>query len=387
MKKIILIIMLLPLLLFAEDKYYSAGDLVSMRSNLSFKQAMMFMNVHVREAEGKILVDMSGYSGPIKVDIDKLHWKLALNTILKANFLRLDVVDNAWVINKIAEFADDGAGAEDANLRDPSIPDVMIEITFFEADRDILREMGIDWSTYHKGEVNFNSNMNTKNNVTDEILKLTFEKTFNIGNGKLDVTAMFDAFEATDKGHILSRPQITVTSGGEGMVQDGEDFSIKQIDEDGNTTDNFYSAGTIIKVKPEVITTADGERVIYMDVEAERSSASPDVVSTVVKKNKTKTTHTLFNGEEKVISGLTSKEVKVVRKGVPFLKNLPWWFLGLRYVFGYEKNQTITKELLVIIKASVVPTIEERKQGRPRLELDVKNIRRSIPAIEKKLVE
>ncbi|PID27989.1 MAG: hypothetical protein CSB55_06505 [Candidatus Cloacimonadota bacterium] len=385
MKKIFLFILLLPILLISEE-IYSAGDLVTFKKDLPFKQAVLFLNDYLKKSENKVLADMSGFKGNVGIDIDKLHWQLALNTILEANSLNLNITPNAWVITASNDAANKTLQEEEKDSHDPSTPDVLIEITFFEADRNILREMGIDWSTYHKGKVNFNSNLNSKSNVTDKILQLSFKKSIDMGKGTMDVTAMFDAFEANDKGHILSRPSITVTSGKEGMVQDGEDFSIKQIDKDGNTTDNFYSAGTIIKVTPEVIELEDGDFVIYMNVEAERSTAEPDVVSTVVKKNKTQTTHTLYNGEEKVISGLTSKETKLLRRGVPFLKDLPWWFFGLRYVFGYEKKQTTVKELLVLIKASVLPAIEERKKGRIDLKSDVKNYRRALPAVESKLI-
>ncbi|HFE65604.1 MAG TPA: hypothetical protein ENK14_14485, partial [Caldithrix sp.] len=48
------------------------------------------------------------------------------------------------------------------------------------------------------------------------------------------------------------------------------------------------------------------------------------------------------------------------REGVPLLKDLPWWFFGLRYVFGYETKNQIKNELLILIKAELLPTLRER---------------------------
>ena len=49
-----------------------------------------------------------------------------------------------------------------------------------------------------------------------------------------------------------------------------------------------------------------------------------------------------------------------VRKGIPILKDLPWWFFGLRYIFGYDDTILNKKELVILIKTSLIPTIKER---------------------------
>jgi type IV pilus assembly protein PilQ len=51
---------------------------------------------------------------------------------------------------------------------------------------------------------------------------------------------------------------------------------------------------------------------------------------------------------------------ETVREGIPLLKDLPWWFFGLRYVFGYDKVQVTRTELIMILKAELVQTIDER---------------------------
>jgi len=44
------------------------------------------------------------------------------------------------------------------------------------------------------------------------------------------------------------------------------------------------------------------------------------------------------------------------------LKDLPWWIFGLRYLFGYDSKQVIKRELVVLIKAEILPSLEERQQ-------------------------
>jgi type IV pilus assembly protein PilQ len=42
------------------------------------------------------------------------------------------------------------------------------------------------------------------------------------------------------------------------------------------------------------------------------------------------------------------------------LKDLPWWVFGLRYIFGYDRVSVTRKELIVLLKAELVPTIDQR---------------------------
>jgi type IV pilus assembly protein PilQ len=69
---------------------------------------------------------------------------------------------------------------------------------------------------------------------------------------------------------------------------------------------------------------------------------------------------TLLNGEEGYIGGMYSNDETLVREGVPLLKDLPWWVFGLRYLFGYDSKVIIKRELIILLKAEILPTLEER---------------------------
>jgi type IV pilus assembly protein PilQ len=61
-----------------------------------------------------------------------------------------------------------------------------------------------------------------------------------------------------------------------------------------------------------------------------------------------------------VVGGLYNNETTTIRTGLPFLKDLPWWVFGLRYIFGYDRDQVTKKELVILLKAELVPTLQER---------------------------
>jgi type IV pilus assembly protein PilQ len=71
----------------------------------------------------------------------------------------------------------------------------------------------------------------------------------------------------------------------------------------------------------------------------------------------------LLNGEETIIGGLFENDETKIRNGVPFLKDLPWWVFGLRYIFGSDDITTIKKELVISIKTELLPTLKERLAG------------------------
>ncbi len=365
-------------------------DLVSMSSDTSFQQALGILQVYLMREEGRIFVDLSNTKGEIGMKIDKLHWKAAMISIFTAKGLLWEETYNAVLIRKPddskAGARKSGSGATvSAAPVDVSRDEVLIEVTFFEADRNALSEVGIDWTSLSDGKVNFSANLNSSDQVTEDILSIAVNETWKIGSGTIDLVTLFEVFEANDEGSVISRQQITVTSGEEGQVLDGMEFSIKSIDESGNTTDNFYKAGTIVTVTPNVRTEVSGNKFIELEVSTERSSAEPGAVSTIVTKSSANTKKILYNGEEAVIGGLTSKETAEVRKGIPFLKDLPWWVLGIRYLTGYNSHQTKTKELLIILKATIIPNLQERQEAKPELNEDINRIRKEIPKLEKQL--
>jgi type IV pilus assembly protein PilQ len=97
-----------------------------------------------------------------------------------------------------------------------------------------------------------------------------------------------------------------------------------------------------------------------MNVDVERSSVQPGAISTIINKTKATTNLLLLDGEETIIGGLYNSQTDVIREGIPFLKDLPWYVFGLRYLFGFDSDNLVKKELVILLKAELVPTLQER---------------------------
>lgn len=184
-----------------------------------------------------------------------------------------------------------------------------------------------------------------------------------IASSGIEVRALFKAIEANNLGKILATPEIKVLDGEEGRIQVGQDFSIKQRDFAGNVIDRFFSVGTILQVTPNIIHDGDST-FVNMLINAERPSAQPSTVSTVINKQQADTQILLLDGESTVIAGLYRAETNKVRKGIPLLKDLPGWFFGLKYLFGYNSDENVEQELVILINVSIEPTLNDRNMAR-----------------------
>ena len=158
----------------------------------------------------------------------------------------------------------------------------------------------------------------------------------------------------------VARPNMIVLSGRKGFIQVGEDFSIKSIDEDGNTIDRFFETGIIMEITPTIIQQGD-EEAIHLEARVEKSTAIPGAITTIITKSTSETEVLLYDGEETVIGGLYDTDEKDSRAGIPILKDLPWWVFGIRYLTGYTQVEKTTGEMIIILKVEIVDPIDERR--------------------------
>lgn len=369
-------------------EYTNPEEMISFDRSTSFADAIEVLNSYANQFENRLILDRTGTTSAIGVSLPPMHWKDALNYLLRVkNLVVLESPDMYEIVTR--EEADRATTPERDRVA-PGLPDevristktreVRINATFFEGDRRALREIGVDWSTLTNNvpsnirdyiseggseaipETGFGNQFVSVNTTgAQNVSQNVFNSLINLGElgGGISVQALFSAFEADNLGKILATPSIKVMDGEEGRIQVGQDFSIKQRDFAGNVTDQFFSTGTILFVTPQVIQYGD-TTLIYLDLQAERSSAQPDPVSTVINKQEANTHALLLDGESTVIAGLYRTERAEIRRGVPILKDLPGWFFGLKYLFGYNSTDVQESELVVILQAELEESIDTR---------------------------
>ena len=342
-------------------EYTSPEELVSIAPTTTMDKAIAAISEVSKKFIGKIIIDTEHRTMPINVDIQGMQWRDALETICRKNDIWYTEYETYIQLTgsggeggkTVAGGGSVGIQKEVVNLKSREIK---ISAVFFEVNLAKLDEVGINWN-FMKSTKDYtvDASFTGSDRVSSTIFKTQVTPKVSFAN--LDFLVQF--FSDYQLGEIISSPSINVRSGEEGRIQVGEDFSIKERDFAGNLIDKFYSAGTIIKVTPQVI-TEQGVNFVHMIVQVERSSVNPGTVSTIINKSQANTNVLLLDGEETIIGGLYNTETNTVRTGIPFLKDLPWYVFGLRYLFGYDKEAVTKKELIILLKADLVPTLQER---------------------------
>lgn len=347
----------------AEDKlpreYTRPEELISLNSETPLNLAFSILSQMAQKFINKVIVDPGEHSDPIGININNMHWRDALELICKLHNLWYKETQQYIEIIDLSEKNKSGEQSSE-NIK-PDCREIKIESVFFEVERQFLKELGIDWSAVKDGKITISLNGHSGSSVSESAFDTSINGDFKAGKYTVSINFLLKMIESLNKGEIIANPKITVMNGKKGRIQVGKDFSIKTRDFAGNVIDNFFSTGTILEVTPTVYKYSDIE-FIHLYIHVERSSATPDVISTVVNKVEANSSVLLLSGETTVIGGLYSTEKIKVRKGVPFLKDLPWYVLGLRYLFGYNRYEIKHKELIILIRAELLPDLKSRSK-------------------------
>ncbi len=362
--------------------YQNPDELVTFSSSVPFSQAIELLSKVSEKTTGKPIVSNVEIDSAIGVEIKNMNYLKAMTVLVKMAGLVYEEKPDVIIIKRSSSVAQERTKE---NYVPANTPEVKISAIFFEADVNKERQLGINWQSVFQnatssigGTLNsFAPNPTTSSSTTGGTstggtgtsggtnaqitpdFNVSASANYSVGGFSGQVAALFKFFENENLGEIISSPTITVLNGTEARLQDGQDISIKQRDFSGNIIDNFYSTGSIVTVTPHII-TEDGIKYILLKIHVERSSFVPDPTTTIINKTSADTRVTMLNGEETVIGGMYIDQTTKIRRGVPFLKDLPWWFFGLRYIFGYDDNAVTKKELVILIRATLEPTLESR---------------------------
>jgi len=377
LNRIAIILLVLCISVFAQTKPYqiynnNPAQMVAFSADTRFEDAINILGKLSMQFEGKTIVDPTFQEGEIGIDIPQMPWKTAFQRIVSERRLEFQEFPNYYQI-----IATDQAGSPIAGVAsvegpefDRNTREVKINAIFFQADRTKLHNAGINWEVLQNGpgfslrQLNIGADFGviSAQSGSDEgtatgrrVTHTSYEP-----DGAVDVTALLNLFESKDLGKILSKPTITVVDGKQGEIHVGTQFSINQRDFAGNTVTRFANAGTILRVTPNIIKDTS-MTFIHMTIEAEKSSARAGLGDRPeIDTQKASTDILMTDGEQTMIGGLFTQDKTETRSGIPLLKDLPWWFFGIRYVAGYNSTKVSRKELLIFIQVELLETLEDR---------------------------
>jgi type IV pilus assembly protein PilQ len=318
--------------------YNSPDDLVTMSESLPFNQAVELLSKVSESSTGKRIVSTVELADPIGVEIVNMPYDKALLIVVQYANLQFEEKQDLIVIKSKKE--EELRTAE--TYASIETREVKISAVFFEMDVQKSKKIGMDWQfllsgsstdltgllrseseSQNEGDGGSSGGGGSSSGLQPEF-NLGVTSDFTVGNFFGQATAVFKFFEDEGLGEIISSPSIIVRDKNKGSIQVGSDFSVRTRDFAGNTVEKFFPTGTIIEVTP------------YTHNEV------------------------MLDGEEAILGGLFVNEEAQVRNGIPFLKDLPWWVFGIRYLTGSDETIVRKKELIILLKSELVPTLKER---------------------------
>jgi len=345
--------------------YNNPDELVTLSQALPFNEAVALLSKVSESTTGKRIVSTAVSENPIGIEIESMPYDKALFMIVQYNGLVMEEKEDVIIIkNLVGEQVMPGDIYASVDSRE-----VKISAVFFEVDVQETKDRGIDWKfLLSQNGLDFGTDLLTqttsqtaaKTNPSQYVTNVAGD--FKLGDFYGQATAMFRFFESEGLGEIIASPNIIVRDKNKGRIQVGSDFSVITKDFAGNTIEKFFPTGTIIEVTPHVY-NEKGIDYVLLNIMVEKSSFVLNEKSTEIKKS-TATTQVLnLNGEESILGGLFVNDQTITRNGIPFLKDLPWWVFGIRYLTGSDQTINRKKELVILLKTELLPTLKERLEN------------------------
>ena len=345
--------------------YNNPDELVTMSQTLPFNEAIALLSKVSESTTGKRIVSTVASDQPIGFEVESMPYDKALFMIVQYNGFLIEEKEDVIVVKRVQG---EEVKPEDIYASVDS-REVKISAVFFEVDVAKTKEVGVDWKVLLSqnglnlgGDLNTQVQSQTGTQVQPSQFNLSGMGDFKLGDFYGQATAMFRFFEREGLGEIISSPNIVVRDKKQGRIQVGSDFSIQTRDFAGNTIEKFYPTGTIIEVLPHVY-KENGIDYVLLNIMVERSSFQQNETTSEIKKTTATTQVLMLNGEETILGGLFVTEEVVTRNGIPFLKDLPWWVFGIRYLTGSDQTIERKKELVILLKTELLPTLQERLEN------------------------
>ena len=276
---------------------------------------------------------------------DELKAALA-NVVSSRGRIDVDLGSNSLIVNDIDKNVE--KISEMVKTLDRKTFQVDINAKLVEVDVEATRELGINWGL-----------LNLHASGLSGVASATVNEGISMSSGTLkfgtvrswgELNVILEMLEKSNKANIISNPRITTMDNREASILVGKEIPLIVADEAGNPITELTKIGIMLRVIPHV----NADRTITLDLHPEVSELQSESTAqggVIISTSEADTRVVVSNGETAVIGGLIKRVTTDVKRGIPFLKDVP--ILG--GIFS-SSSATDKKQELVIF---VTPTIVE----------------------------
>lgn len=267
------------------------------------------------------------------------------NVVSSRGRIDVDLGSNSLIVNDIEKNVE--KIAEMVKTLDQKTYQVDINAKLVEVDVEATRELGINW-----GLLNLHASglSGVASATVNEALPLS-SGTLKFGTvrswGELNV--ILNMLEKSNKANIISNPRITTMDNREASILVGKEIPLIVADEAGNPITELTKIGIMLRVIPHV----NADRTITLDLHPEVSELQSESTAqggVIIATSEADTRVVVTNGETAVIGGLIKKVTTDVKRGVPFLKDVP--ILG--GIFSSTSTTDKKQELVIFVTPTIV---------------------------------
>ncbi len=265
---------------------------------------------------------------------------------------------------------------------------VEIEATIIDVDRDLLRNIGVDWQIKRRDrdflfspDGSFrNDLLNATPDGMDEtdvglLRALAGLNVSSVIGTSTRLTSRINLLEQADVVSVVSRPQVLTLNNTEAVIESSREVFVPV----GGTyeVDLFQVlAGTVLRVTPHVIDEADGRRRIRMLLSVEDGTVevsnsrgfstqngfgTQNTIVPVVNRSAVNTQALLDEGQSLLIGGLVTDRSSYTDGGVPGLRRLP--VIGRAFSSRNRSHRQV--ERLFLITPRLTPSNQITSQSVP----------------------
>ncbi len=245
---------------------------------------------------------------------------------------------------------------------------VNLRVRIAEVSRNVLRQLGINWSNL--GELGKYAaigltTLNPLANTTVQASHAAFGYNFPSPGRSLDINGVIDAMAQDQLIHVLAEPNLTAMSGETASFLVGGEFPVPVAQQNGEASVEFKQFGVSLAFVP---TVESGGR-INMKVRPEVSALSTQGAVQLGVGNSTiqipaltvrrvETTVELASGQSFAIAGLLQDNVTLTGNALPGIGELP--IIGALFRSdGFQRNET---ELVIVITPYLVRGVSDPAQ-------------------------
>lgn len=310
---------------------------------------------------------------PLETRILKLNYANAAEIaptltpgLTKRGSIQVEKRTNAIIVTDLTQNVE--TIARMAGELDSTTPQIEITAKLVDVDVSALRDIGVEWN-HGFGESKFivdgagdqiqlEPARNSDGSIIEAdrqntgIADAATQVTFGIFKNWGSLEASLEMLEENRKANIISNPRITTVDNREAKITVGQKIPLIVQDVSGNPVSQLQTIGIQLRVTPHL--TQD--KKIIMDLHPEVSDLSTQSTvqgGIIINTSEADTRVMVDDGQTAVIGGLIRSNQSMVRRGVPYLKDIP--LLGMLFRSNSTTNQN--RELIIFVTPRIVTSM------------------------------